>query len=293
MSTELKATAKAKNPLAVSFVPSRSRLLQCSSADHAGPATAPPIVHEVLRSQGQPLVPETRAFMEPRFGHDFSRVRVHTDARAVESAYSINALAYALGEHIVFDTGQYAPGTAQGKKLLAHELAHTVQQGHHSGHLHQLKIGSIDSKYERDANYFESQILNGSISKAKLYQNHESLNGVIQRSFLNPFSGARIRFNDCTRNQLDDYAIIPETGSIMTMGPTLRSGVWIPNTDGFWFRHRSPRTQWFKVPNHCDVEIHCRGDNFTSNPRCNPQFSLIGGLPRWESQPQGSTTNPF
>ena len=156
ISNRLKANAKAQSSPKPSFAGMRSERLQRSFTNHAGPVTAPSIVHEVLRSQGQPLVPETRAFMEPRFGHDFSRVRVHTDARAVESAYSINALAYALGEHIVFDTGQYAPGTAQGKKLLAHELAHTVQQGHHSGHLHQLKIGSIDSKYERDANYFES-----------------------------------------------------------------------------------------------------------------------------------------
>ncbi len=88
----------------------------------------PPIVHEVLRSPGQPLDPATRAFFEPRFGHDFSQVRVHTDARAAESARAVNALAYTVGRDVVFGTEQYSPGTVGGRKVLAHELAHTIQQ---------------------------------------------------------------------------------------------------------------------------------------------------------------------
>src|SRR5262245_17740067 len=72
--------------------------------------SVPSIVYDVLRSPGQPLHAETRAFMEPRFGHDFSRVRLHTDARAAASARSVNALAYTVGQDVVFDTGQYAPG---------------------------------------------------------------------------------------------------------------------------------------------------------------------------------------
>jgi hypothetical protein len=66
--------------------------------------------------------------MEPRFGHDFSQVHVHTGARAAESARAVNALAYTVGRDIVFDGSQYAPGTAVGKRLLAHELAHVLQQ---------------------------------------------------------------------------------------------------------------------------------------------------------------------
>ncbi|HEX4708650.1 MAG TPA: DUF4157 domain-containing protein [Candidatus Udaeobacter sp.] len=90
---------------------------------------AAPIVHEVLRSSGQPLDPVTRAFMEPRFGHDFSNVRVHTDAHAAETARQLNALAYTLGQDMVFQKGRYAPETSAGKQLLAHELTHTIQQG--------------------------------------------------------------------------------------------------------------------------------------------------------------------
>ena len=92
------------------------------------PQNAPPIVHEVLRSPGQPLHPATRAFMEPRFGHDFSQVRVHTNGKAVESARAVNALAYTVGRDVVFGTGQFASRTSAGKSLLAHELTHVVQQ---------------------------------------------------------------------------------------------------------------------------------------------------------------------
>ena len=94
-----------------------------------GPDVAPPVVHEVLRSPGRPLDDATRGFMESRFNHDFSGVRVHSDSRAAESARAVNALAYTVGNHVAFDHGQYAPGTTTGRGLLAHELAHVVQQG--------------------------------------------------------------------------------------------------------------------------------------------------------------------
>ena len=66
--------------------------------------------------------------MESRFGHDFSRVRVHTDARATDSALAVNAQAYTVGRDVVFGVGEYAPGAHTGKSLLAHELTHVVQQ---------------------------------------------------------------------------------------------------------------------------------------------------------------------
>ena len=80
-------------------------------------------------SSGRPLDSATRAFFEPRFGTDFSHVRVHTDSRAAESARSVNALAYTVGRDVVFGAGQYAPGSSEGKRLMAHELTHVVQQG--------------------------------------------------------------------------------------------------------------------------------------------------------------------
>jgi len=95
----------------------------------AGPSEAPDIVHDVVSSGGSPLDAATRAFMEPRFGHDFSRVRVHTDARAAQSASAVNARAYTVGNDIVFGGGAFAPHSQSGRSLLAHELAHTLQQG--------------------------------------------------------------------------------------------------------------------------------------------------------------------
>ena len=102
--------------------------LQRHSAGASNPGTAPPIVHEVLRSPGQPLDTQTRSFFEPRFGQDFSHVRVHTDSRAAESARAVNALAYTVGHNVVFGAGRYAPSAKGGAWLLAHELAHTIQQ---------------------------------------------------------------------------------------------------------------------------------------------------------------------
>jgi len=86
------------------------------------------IISKALHSSGRPLDGETRAYMEPRFGRDFSNVRVHTDSTAAESAQAVGANAYTVGSDIVFNTGKYAPARSSGLKLLAHELAHVSQQ---------------------------------------------------------------------------------------------------------------------------------------------------------------------
>ncbi len=161
--------------------------LQRRSTNESGPDMVPPIVHDVLRSPGEPLPQEIQAYMEPRFGHDFSkvrvqgagkqlsparlmigdsgdiheleaekwaekimglsepaksdipsqhfrhdlsRVRIHTDTKAVESAQMMNARAYTVGNDIVFGHGQYQPASVHGQRLLAHELVHVIQQNH-------------------------------------------------------------------------------------------------------------------------------------------------------------------
>ncbi len=98
------------------------------SASGAGPALAPPIVHDVLHSPGRPLEGRVQREMEGRLGHDFSRVRVHTDSRAAASARAVDALAYTVGSSVVFDEGRYAPASPDGRRLLTHELVHVVQQ---------------------------------------------------------------------------------------------------------------------------------------------------------------------
>lgn len=97
----------------------------------ATPAASPAFeaaLPAVTSSAGQPLDPATRAFVEPRLLHDFSRVRIHTDAKAAASARSLQAQAYTMGNDIVFGEGRYAPNAPEGKHLLIHELVHVVQQ---------------------------------------------------------------------------------------------------------------------------------------------------------------------
>jgi hypothetical protein len=136
----------------------KKRLQRQATGAHT-PNVAPPIVHDVLRAPGQPLDAGTRAFMEPRFGHDFSRVRVHTDPAAAASARAVGALAYTVGPHIAFGAGQYAPGTPAGQRLLAHELTHVVQQGPEGALQTCLAIGSADTSAEREADAVAGQVI--------------------------------------------------------------------------------------------------------------------------------------
>jgi len=99
-------------------------------------------VDEALDSPGQPLDATTRAEMEPRLGHDFANVRVHADSRASDSARAVNATAYTVGRDLVFQVGHYRPETEVGKRLLAHELTHVVQQGADPG----PKRNTLDSE---------------------------------------------------------------------------------------------------------------------------------------------------
>lgn len=121
----------------------------------AGPGRAhdaPPIVHDVLQGQGEALPAAARADMEQRFGHDFANVRVHTDARAAESARAVHALAYTVGQHVVFGANRFAPGSTEGRHLLAHELAHTLQQrGTTARRQNRLVVRGSDSAEERAA----------------------------------------------------------------------------------------------------------------------------------------------
>lgn len=108
-----------------------ARVLQCRSSGNAAGdvSAAPPLVHRVLDRPGQALDASTRTFFEPRFGADLGHVRVHTDTHAARSADAVGALAYTVGHQLVFGDGQYAPATQHGRELIAHELAHVLQQG--------------------------------------------------------------------------------------------------------------------------------------------------------------------
>lgn len=102
--------------------------LQRKGAGPAASAEAPPVVHDVLRAPGQPLDAPALRLMEAGFHRSFDQVRIHTDDRAASSARAVNALAYTVGNHVVFDRGQYDATSRAGQRLLAHELTHVVQQ---------------------------------------------------------------------------------------------------------------------------------------------------------------------
>jgi hypothetical protein len=159
---------------------SRFRLRRSSE-----PEVIPPIVHDAARSAGQPLDPVTRASMESRFEHDFSGVRIHADTKAALAARSIGALAYTNSRDIVFGKDRYDPVSASGKQLLAHELAHVVQQ---SGTSQAHTIGSVDSAAEREAHTAATAVAGG--QRAPSISSHTS--GTLQRSVAGDVGGAVI-----------------------------------------------------------------------------------------------------
>ncbi|HYT56315.1 MAG TPA: DUF4157 domain-containing protein [Verrucomicrobiae bacterium] len=121
----------------------KAAIAQCK-ADHDGHSKSDAASDSFVESlgSGRPLDPETRDFFEPRFGADLSHVRVHTDALAAELARAFTAQAYTVGRDVVFAAGQYAPGSNEGRRLLAHELTHVVQQADGQGSLLQRQLSS-------------------------------------------------------------------------------------------------------------------------------------------------------
>jgi len=155
-------------------------VLQRAAVNENAPEQVPDIVYDVLRSPGQPLDRGTREFMEGRFNHDFSAVRIHTDDRAADSARAVNARAYTVGSDVVFGRGQYRPATGDGKRILAHELTHTIQQVSNSDHATVFEVAETSDQYELQA---ESVYNNFEVSR-----NYNILGGAIssrlQRSYV-------------------------------------------------------------------------------------------------------------
>lgn len=132
------------------------------SAKGSAGGSAESRVRAHLNPQGEPLDRDTRDYFEPLFGHDFSRVRVHADAKSAGWAQAANAAAYAVSNHIVFGVGRYSPHTESGQRLLAHELAHVVQQQNASG------AQSDESKYEAEAAEASRSALSGQLAPIRL-----------------------------------------------------------------------------------------------------------------------------
>jgi Domain of unknown function (DUF4157) len=122
-------------------------------------------VHDVVSSKGSPLAPEVRSEMESAVGHDFGDVEVHTDTRAADSARSVQAHAYTVGNHVVFGEGRFRPDTDEGKHTLAHELTHVVQQ--RSGPVDGtpaaggIRVSDPSDRFEREAEANASRVMAG------------------------------------------------------------------------------------------------------------------------------------
>lgn len=171
----------------------REGLLQRTAVTAAPVGAVPPVVHNVLNTPGQPLHAQTRTFMESRFGHDFSNVRVHTDTQAAEAARSVNALAYTVGRDIVFNQGQYRPESGAGKQLLAHELTHVVQQGQGLRRMGgELALGTPEDGAEREAEAAASSILHGQ----QVARMHQHVSAQVQRDPQQPDAGTQSRQPD-------------------------------------------------------------------------------------------------
>lgn len=175
-----------------------------------------------LKGGGQALPEDVRSFFEPRFGHDFSQVQVHTDTRAAETASAVNARAYTLGRDMVFGRGQYAPETSAGRRLLAHELTHVVQQSQASP---------------------------------------QATTELIQRGILcdwPPYECGEVRFTNCDNpecgHKLTDFAVIPERNNELF---TPLDNVNHEPVDGFWWRDHDDADEWLKIPDSCALEVEC------------------------------------
>jgi hypothetical protein len=165
------------HPLTRCQAPQLSRFTPLPTAAQSAPES----VTQTLGSRGEPLSAQTRAFFEPRFGHDFGRVRVHRDGVAAASAHEVAAHAYTVGQHVVFAHGRYEPSTADGRALLAHELAHVVQQRQapEQPPMHTLEMGLGADALERDAQGAAIRVLSGQAA---------GVAGTVQRQRVQRFS---------------------------------------------------------------------------------------------------------
>jgi hypothetical protein len=146
-------------------------------------------VGAALRSPSQPLDPGVRQELEPRFGRDLSGVRVHTDEQAARSAQAVGAAAYTVGNDVLFARGRYAPRSAAGRQLIAHELTHVVQQGGRQAP-DQVELGPATDDLEREAAAEAHDLDRGAAQAGRPPHGGRSAPGVLlQRSLLGGLLG--------------------------------------------------------------------------------------------------------
>ncbi|UCF90303.1 MAG: DUF4157 domain-containing protein [Desulfobacterales bacterium] len=243
----------------------------------ASPGHAPTMTPEMqaringMRGGGQPLPGSARAYFEPRFGHDFSQVRIHTDAQAANTARGMKAQAYTFGRDIVFGAQQFVPETQKGKYLLAHELTHVVQQGKGATAWKERRASRAVSS-GADAGVDRPAATNGNGIAAGTPPQTTSA-GVIQRL---PFG---IRLPTGTRF-LDPAAEKPLARSVYG-GSIILSRVLISNALGGGGR---PFTLYTPIPVLGDVTVINAGPSLYSTPGSNPNLLIHELAHSWQSQ---------
>ena len=147
----------------------QANLLQRKAVTASSLGAVPSSVSAALRAPGQPVDADTRVYMESRFGHDFSHVRVHADSGAADSARAVHAVAYTVGRDVVFAPGQYAPNTAAGRQLLAHELTHVLQQSAGLTSVQpRLEIGAPNDPAEIEADRVAARVMSAEAGADKV-----------------------------------------------------------------------------------------------------------------------------
>ncbi len=269
----------------------KKKKLQRRAAGSVSGTTAPPIVHDVLRSQGQPLDAGTRDLFESRFGHDFSKVRVHADAKAAESARAVNALAYTVGSSLVFGAGRFAPRSRPGQALLAHELTHVVQQSTNAGRVSpsNLEIGREDDTAERQAE-----------NTAQTITAHTTLEGEAPRTHKYSAGGIKLQRQPETGSGDDDDYVRPwlKLGDYgIDVKPIIPGPVGAPSTEDShkaWLKlHKKDKPADLTCPkgwqkryggDYCcegtwvDLRHCCPSERMLTTGRCCPDGQLADGL---------------
>jgi hypothetical protein len=165
-----------------------------------------------------------RAFFEPRFGKDLSHVRVHTDERAGQSARAVNAHAYTLGQDVILDPARFSPGTAEGQRLLAHELVHTAQQAGHASIGNSLQLGAMDTAQEREAEALSESIFSNDRALHSATAQMNSMSDLVIRRQPNlpgpPASQGQLNLSIDQRGRVDITLAGPENTPIIPQ-PTI------------------------------------------------------------------------
>jgi Domain of unknown function (DUF4157) len=282
---------------------------------HLGVTALPPVVREVVTSPGRPLDGATRSDMEPRFGWDFSHVRVHTDGHAAQSARAVGARAYTVGSHVVFGVGQPSPQNLDGRQMLAHELAHVVQA--EAAIVRPSRPASTVSAMEREARHVAAAVSNsGSIPVIQEVAGNPAVPlreepedpgkptyGNLPLDVPDP-SGVRRRVRLVNENGVwyeqhaggaknrasGQYSFVVQNGEIWATKPTRRIGVQRGHTEAAaggrveyagtaWFgTNKQERGKLFKWSNASGHFAPVSGEKFS-------QVAISAGLPKESFKP--------